>query len=306
MAEIPVIPSETSAVKPLVILPTDMEGSKDHATKEPLFAPFGFGLPDPPASAAASAFKKGTLSMRPRTKVRRTQSMFQHLGDFLAQERSREMEEELDSTPSSECRLLPCFGVSEDGLKRIDKETLCGLQDGKFGASCAQHMIIDCRFPYEYTGGHVLGAINVNTMDALESLLLSSPPRPGHTILIFHCEYSAQRAPRMALHLRNADRHQNMHRYPQLFYPEIYILAGGYSTFYANHRSRCEPQSYIEMNHHLHQKDCAREMSLLKRNARFVRTQSYTFGALPQHAEVGSNGSPCPERLQLSHRYTCQ
>ncbi len=75
-----------------------------------------------------------------------------------------------------------------------------------------RYHIIDCRFDYEYAGGHVAGAINVRSMDALDSLLLTegqglhaqgstlpTPSRSGEAgekvVLVFHCEFSAKRAP---------------------------------------------------------------------------------------------------------------
>lgn len=65
--------------------------------------------------------------------------------------------------------------------------------------------MIDCRFDYEYDGGHIPGAININTMPAVEDFLLGarvSKPDPcmsgdgaKKTILVFHCEFSQKRAP---------------------------------------------------------------------------------------------------------------
>lgn len=56
---------------------------------------------------------------------------------------------------------------------------------------------------------------------------LDSPP-----ILIFHCEFSFERGPRMLSHLRKIDRDLNAHNYPQLDYPEVYLLADGYKNFH--------------------------------------------------------------------------
>lgn len=51
-------------------------------------------------------------------------------------------------------------------------------------------------------------------------------------ILIFHCEFSAQRAPTMYDNFRRADRLSN--QYPHLHYPEMYILEKGYCNFHKN------------------------------------------------------------------------
>jgi M-phase inducer tyrosine phosphatase len=71
--------------------------------------------------------------------------------------------------------------------------------------------VIDCRFDYEYNGGHIPGAININTTAAVEELLLRSnteKPKPSvsgdsmnKTILVFHCEFSAKRAPTLCVQL---------------------------------------------------------------------------------------------------------
>lgn len=69
-----------------------------------------------------------------------------------------------------------------------------------------EFLIIDCRFDYEYEGGHIQGAINLSELADIEGRLLNgpSPPEPstsetpgpeGKTVLIFHCEFSAKRAP---------------------------------------------------------------------------------------------------------------
>ena len=65
--------------------------------------------------------------------------------------------------------------------------------------------MIDCRFDYEYNGGHIPGAININTTAGVEDFLLgltADKPKPStsndsnrKTILVFHCEFSVKRAP---------------------------------------------------------------------------------------------------------------
>ena len=77
--------------------------------------------------------------------------------------------------------------------------------DGKFDNKINNYYVIDCRFDYEYNGGHIPGAININTTSGVEEFLLgvsASKPVPSasgdsskKTILVFHCEFSAKRAP---------------------------------------------------------------------------------------------------------------
>jgi M-phase inducer tyrosine phosphatase len=48
--------------------------------------------------------------------------------------------------------------------------------------------------------------------------------------------------------LRGMDRAANIENYPALTYPEIYILDGGYSTFYQMFPGMCDPSSYVSMD----------------------------------------------------------
>jgi len=34
-------------------------------------------------------------------------------------------------------------------------------------------IIVDCRYDYEYNGGHIKGAININTKDGIENIFFS-------------------------------------------------------------------------------------------------------------------------------------
>lgn len=118
----------------------------------------------------------------------------------------------------SQGKILPCFPVKEDGLMRVTASTLNDLLTGVYDDFIHQYVVIDCRFDYEFDGGHVEGAINLRTAEAVEQFLLSSgdeclhasaeelplPSKSGcldtngedkKTILVFHCEFSAKRAP---------------------------------------------------------------------------------------------------------------
>lgn len=141
------------------------------------------------------------------------------------------------------------------------------------------YIIVDCRYEYEYDGklelyksflnknigGHIKGAININSEEMLEkvfwterSLLYNKaavedmkkdlktamqhprnykPFEKDATILnppiiIFHCEFSQKRGPKAMRALKNKDSHLNIDRFPQLYYPQVFLLEGGYSEFH--------------------------------------------------------------------------
>lgn len=143
---------------------------------------------------------------------------------------------------------LPCFDSLKDAIKRIDPATLVDVFDGRFASYYDRLLVVDCRYPYEFAGGHLPGAINVNTPQEIEELLFKQREANKHTVIIFHCEFSSERAPRMALHVRNYDRQLNTANYPDLFYPEMYILEGGYKNFWSQFGERCEPpNAYVPM-----------------------------------------------------------
>lgn len=73
-----------------------------------------------------------------------------------------------------------------------------------------------------------LAITNPQKFKIKEEISPGTPP-----ILIFHCEFSQQRGPRVLRTLRNLDRKLNMDRYPGLFYPYIYVLEGGYHKFHS-------------------------------------------------------------------------
>ncbi|GAA5968099.1 hypothetical protein JCM11641_003730 [Rhodosporidiobolus odoratus] len=193
-------------------------------------------------------------------------------------------------------KALPCFNVKEDGLMRISPQTLNDLQGGLYSDGIKEYIIIDCRFDYEYDGGHINGAINLSEHADIEARLLniSSPPEPstsecaprdGKTVLVFHCEFSAKRAPTSAKYLRNQDRLKNFAAYPNIHYPEVYVLQGGYEAFYKTFPERCIG-GYVVMDHPEH--DAKRSVNLNKfREAKrqFNRAASFTFGQA-QHAST--------------------
>ncbi|KAF8309848.1 Rhodanese-like protein, partial [Clavulina sp. PMI_390] len=121
-----------------------------------------------------------------------------------------------------------------DGLMRITAQTLSELIGGAYDSVVESFVVVDCRFDYEHEGGHIPGAINLNTDEAIERAFLvpDGDGKVGKKIIVFHCEFSVKRAPTFAKQFRSKDRAMNNAVYPRIHYPEVYILEGGYSNFY--------------------------------------------------------------------------
>ncbi len=125
--------------------------------------------------------------------------MFEHPADVMKQEKASFGSAGLDSIMDIDDppRLqLPHFNSDEEVLPRITKQTMIDVLDGKYDTNYGQSLVVDCRFEYEFEGGHIEGAVNFNDKEQLANRLFEDSTA-GNTLLIFHCEYSAHRAPIM-------------------------------------------------------------------------------------------------------------
>lgn len=146
---------------------------------------------------------------------------------------------------------LPTVSGRHQELRYITGETLAAVIHGEFNSLVEKFLILDCRYPYEYEGGHIKGALNLHRQEEVVDYFLQKPLVPSvvqkRIILIFHCEFSSERGPKMCRYLREEDRARN--EYPSLYYPELYLLKGGYKDFYPEYKELCEPQNYCPMQH---------------------------------------------------------
>ncbi|KAL6263673.1 hypothetical protein P5V15_003762 [Pogonomyrmex californicus] len=161
--------------------------------------------------------------------------------------------------------ILPLTISQHSDLKTITSETLAALLRGEFIDRIRSYKIIDCRYPYEYEGGHIEGALNLYSIDLIKQNMLDhlncTVPRiqsdtDKRDILVFHCEFSQERGPNLSRTLRRLDRTCNKEYYPALYYPEIYLLQGGYKKFYSEQKEFCSPQDYKSMKHPNHEEEC--------------------------------------------------
>jgi M-phase inducer tyrosine phosphatase len=236
---------------------------------------------------------------RPRKQFRRSLSMFEHPEDVMHQQAEPEPMQsimDLDEGPQLQ---LPHFFQDQESVPRIAKQTMVDILDGKYVECYSNSIVVDCRFEYEYKGGHIDGAVNFNDKEELARTLLESPAR--NTLIILHCEYSAHRAPIAARFLRGEDRNVNAHQYPKLTYPEVYILDGGYSSFFKDFKTRCYPQNYVEMNDAEFASACERGLGRIKQHrSKLSRAQTFAFGQQHNESPTAAPRQPTSSSLMSS------
>jgi hypothetical protein len=140
--------------------------------------------------------------------------------------------------------------TSQPELNCLCPTTVAKLVQGEYNDLYDRIIIIDCRFEYEYLGGHIKGALNFPKEDEVDKYFIKDNEYHKFAeklCLVFHCEFSSHRGPKSYKRIRSSDRKINECNYPYLYYPEMYLLEGGYKQFFKDFPELCEPQGYVEM-----------------------------------------------------------
>ena len=163
-------------------------------------------------------------------------------------------------------------------------------------------IILDCRFPYEFNGGHIPSAINITSFAQLQDILFSASKgelagpvdggeggagsvESGRTCLVFHCEFSQSRAPQYFSSLRRLNE-SSLASYTadsaaatvpicpsQLLsscpYPDMYVMEGGYRRWVEEYSDLCEPAGgYVEMRDRRWREECGQGLKERKQEKR--------------------------------------
>ncbi|XP_049849865.1 M-phase inducer phosphatase 3-like [Schistocerca gregaria] len=155
----------------------------------------------------------------------------------------------------------------------ITPETLSALISGKYSHYYDEILIIDARFQYEYNGGHIDNAINFNHVENLFSFIDQNERFKNlyHRIcIVVHCEFSSQRAPEFIKSIRSKDR--SLNPYPELIFPELYLLFGGYKNFFLSFPEKCNPKNYVTMNDPRHVEEMKNEIKKSRRMKAYTRS----------------------------------
>lgn len=100
---------------------------------------------------------------------------------------------------------LPITNGKQRDLTCISVHTMAKLLNGEYKNTVNSFRVVDCRYPYEFEGGHIKGAENLYTEDDVYRALMSTktetatvvPVEPKRNIIIFHCEFSSHRGPKL-------------------------------------------------------------------------------------------------------------
>lgn len=197
--------------------------------------------------------------------------------DFLHKDQLQKMQLFEDCSSLLAKSGVSTFTVSNDLIPRIDEAEMKRILDGCYTDLFDEYIVIDCRFPYEFEGGHIANAVNIALQSDLEERFVVNGANfeNKRKLLIFHCEYSIFRGPTMAGHLRKIDRIYNSDRYPYLLYPDIVVLEGGYKRFFDRFKLHCIPQAYVEMKDTKHKRTCEVEMSKVLQMSKLTRAKSF-------------------------------
>lgn len=70
---------------------------------------------------------------------------------------------------------LPTIQGKHSDLKAISAQTLTQVLAGEYDHVIEQAIVVDCRYPYEYEGGHIKGAQNLYTKESIMQTFLKTP-----------------------------------------------------------------------------------------------------------------------------------
>ena len=146
-----------------------------------------------------------------------------------------------------------------DTVPRISNEILARLIQEELPEPFEKLYIFDCRYDFEYDGGHIENAIHFESKKQLIKTFFNEIQ--DNVIIIFHCEFSSDRGPKIAAWFREYDRLQvGIDNYPDVSYPAMYVLDGGYKGFYTHFPDLCTG-GYVPMHDKRHQEKLPERMT---------------------------------------------
>ena len=150
----------------------------------------------------------------------------------------------IEETPSTQPELThssPNFCISNTKVIQNPFQHMTPKQLAEALSNPLNHprpiVVADARFSYEFQGGKIRSAENIHSKESI--IKLYEKYRGRDVSIIFHCEFSHDRGPTVMAQFREYDRTLHRDTYPDLEFPHIYLLDGGYSSFYAQYPEFC-------------------------------------------------------------------
>lgn len=112
--------------------------------------------------------------------------------DFERQAKLEKFREVLPISMDGEAKVIPQSGEQQQNRISVADLRELMIQQAR-NKSLTQLKIVDCRFPYEFEGGHLAGAVNVPTQEQLREMFFGTPEKLralSGAVIIFHCEFS--------------------------------------------------------------------------------------------------------------------
>ena len=166
--------------------------------------------------------------------------------------RMQRMEEYVSGRATQSVTSIPSeVDASQGGIPMIDSNAVKKLLlEDENGV-----VLIDCRYFYEYRNGRISSSHNVVFPDdcqrgfiiARDKLLNCANHRNSEKrdlVYVFYDDGEANamamhhRATQLFRHIRNLDRLDNMRTYPNLCFPNMFVLKGGFKAFIESSRDR--------------------------------------------------------------------
>lgn len=161
-------------------------------------------------------------------------------------------------SPGSKIEGLPTLPLV-DAVPRISHEVLAGLMEDPHPEQFGKLCVVDCRYDFEYDGGCILNAIRFENKRQLIKMFFSD--LQDDVIIVFHCEFSSERGPKVAAWFREHDRRMmGFEQYPNVSYPGTYVLDGGYKEFFSKHENLCGG-GYVRMHDKKHKEKLPARMT---------------------------------------------
>lgn len=155
---------------------------------------------EPPASADSMKFLHPQFPAQKRPVLRKSMSM--NDADIMSA-LSRSSAEPNLIGDFSRPFCLPLVEGRHTDLKSISAQTMRQLILGDFHENVESFKVVDCRYPYEFEGGHIIGALNLYTHEQiLEEFVTKRTETVAanelkRSIIVFHCEFSSERGPKL-------------------------------------------------------------------------------------------------------------